>query len=594
MAQTFKIESFLGVNKKSTETLLELGEASDMKNCIITDDRKLKKMHGYSRLFDTLGDYIVNGIWYGTLLGTPHMLFACNGHIYEHNLTTHANTDLGSVEDTFPTTFWVTNNTVYIMDGDDIYSWPGSGSIASVVGYAPTITTATPPSGGGTLLEPVNYLSGTKKQQFSADGTSVYQLAEYTVDSVDEVVVNGVVQTLTTDYNVNLLNGTVTFVSPPSSGTNNVVIKYTKVTSGDRELITNNMYYGGVYFSRFWLFGNPNHKNTRYPSGITINGVSDPTYWPKYADSNVGEYEITAVCIQYNKQIIFTSGDSKSSAWYSEQTSYTDESTGLLVTLFPVYPMNEKVGNAAKGQVQIIYNNPFTIWQGIYEWVATNVVNEKNATYISERIQNDLDLVDLSGAITCDWSDKGQYWLCVGKKVWVLNYRVNAWYILELAHTPTRFTTIDSELYFGTDDGKIMKFDETEGTFDGETISSYWDMAFFNFGTDYVTKYVWEMGIAMKPLVAAHVDIYVSTDKNGSFVQVETQKPVRYIPFDFENLDFETFSFETNYSPQPFRRKIRLKQIVYMKIRLANDGADGFVVLSITLPVEPGDDVGRR
>ena len=37
------VDSFLGINKSSTETLLELGEASDMTNWMVTDDRNYKR-----------------------------------------------------------------------------------------------------------------------------------------------------------------------------------------------------------------------------------------------------------------------------------------------------------------------------------------------------------------------------------------------------------------------------------------------------------------------------------------------------------------------------------------------------------------------
>ena len=95
-------------------------------------------MYGYAELFPSLGAHKINGMWYGTLSGTAHLIFACNGHIYEHDLETGDNTDLGTVADTYPTTFFVSNNTVYIMDGADLYSWAGSGDITSVAGYVPT------------------------------------------------------------------------------------------------------------------------------------------------------------------------------------------------------------------------------------------------------------------------------------------------------------------------------------------------------------------------------------------------------------------------------------------------------------------------
>lgn len=585
--QPFTIERFLGVNKTSTETLLQLGEASVMSNFIITDDMKLSKAPGYVRLFTALVGAI-RGMWYGDLSGTAHFLFACNGHIYEHDLTAGTNTDLGALADA-RTAFFVTNNTVYILNGTEYYKWTGSGSIVQVIGYIPTVFTASPPSGGGTILEAINYLSGTKIMKFSGDNlATVYQLPELAIDSVDSVTVGGVLQTVTTHYAVNLTNGTVTFVTKPPLGVNNVIITWTKVTAGDRALITNNPYYGGVYYARFWLFGNPSYKNTRYPSGVTMAGVSDPSYFPKYADSNVGEYEITDIKLQYNKQLIWTSGDSSgASAWYSEQEDYIDDTTGALTSLFPVYPMNSKFGNVAKGQTQIIMNNPFTIDKGVYEWVSTYIGNEKNVQWKSQRIQNDLELKDLTTALTVDWNDKGQYWLAIGDKIWVYNYRIDVWYILDLPHTPTCFTIAESVLYIGTSDGRIMKLGTDKLTFDGETIVANWEMGFFSFGVDWIRKFIQRLFITLLPLTETHVDITYETDLSNT----SDTFTASYALSNFETWDFSTFDFSTNYSPQPKKFKIRAKKIDYFKLKLANDGTDSVTVLSITLPTRMGGEI---
>jgi len=590
--QPYTIEKFLGVNKSATETLLQLGEASYMKNWIITDDYKLQKMYGYVQLFPSLGAKRINGMWYGTLNGVPHLIFACNGHIYEHDLDTGTNTDLGTVADAYPTTFFVSNNIVYIMDGTDLYSWSGSGNIASVPGYVPTVYTATPPTGGGTMLESINYLTGKKTQKFSSNGSAaIYQLAELGVDSVDEVYVNGALKTPTTDYTVNLTNGTVTFVNAPPQGVNNVVITWTKEVEGDRQRITKNRYYGGVYYARYWIFGNPDAINTRFPTGVTMAGASDPSFWPKFAESDVGEYEITDICTQYNKQLIFTSGDSaEASAWYSEEEDYRDPDTGTVIALFPVYPMNAKVGNVAKGQTQIIYNNPFTIWKGVYEWISTYVMNEKNAQWKSRRIQNDLDKVDLTKAITVDWSDKGQYWLCVDNTVWVLNYRTDTWYVLEFPDTPTCFCLVEDKLYFGTTNGQIMKFDENFVTYNGEIIKADWEMGFYNFGVEWLRKFIQRIFVSILPLTKTHINIQYETDRSN---QSETLT-AEYALSNFDTWDFSDFSFETNYSPQPFKFKIRAKKIDYFKLKISNHGTDPATVLSITIPSRTGGEVRNR
>jgi hypothetical protein len=588
-ATTVTIDTFLGVNKSLTETLLKLGEASEMSNWLITDDKKLMKQFGYVHINNSGGP--VRGIWNGTLSGNDYLVYARGGHLYSHNLETHADSDLGTLADNH-TTFFATNNTLYIMDGTEFYSWTGTGSIATVTGYVPTVFTAAPPTGGGTALESINYLTGKKIMKFSGDNTAkVYQLPEYAINSVDSVIVNGVAKTETTDYTVNLTNGTVTFVSAPTTGVNNVVIGWNKNDAAARQKITKNLWYGGSYYARHWIFGNPDYKNTRFCSGVTMAGVSDPTYWPMFADSDVGEHAITDIKTQYDKQIIFTTGDSSgASAWYSTEEDYIDPNSGITTALFPVYPINAKVGNVAPGQVQIIMNNPYTIWKGVFEWESTYVMNEKNARWISQRIQRDIDIVNLANAITWDWDDKGLYMLCVGQRIWVYNYRIDAWYILDLPHTPTCFAVIDQELYFGTTSGYIMKFDEDILTYDGEPIEAVWEMGYYNFGADWLRKFIQRIFISILPMTKTHVDVSFKTDRLG----MSKTYIAAYGISTFDHMDFAHFSFATNYSPQPFKFKIRAKKIDYFKIVLRNDGADSASVLSITLPVRTGGEVRQR
>lgn len=603
------LDKFFGVNKQETETLLELGEASEMSNWMITDDLKLKKQYGYKSLNAKVAGKKVNGMWWGKIHGVDHFLFARGGKVYEYDFTAKTEVEIGTIVDAYPTTFFASNNVVYILDGTEFYQWDGT-TFKQVEGYVPLVVSGASPTGGGMLVEGINYISGKKKMKFSADGNrTLFQLMEDNIDSVDSVFIGPDEQGAGVDYTVDLTYGTVSFVNPPPEGANNIEISWTKEDAEFRRRITNCRYYGGVYYARFWLFGNPNYRNTRFPSGVTQHGVSDPTYWPYASYSTVGEHEITDILTQYDKQIIFTSGDSSgASAWYSTSESYTDPNSGLFTTIFPTFPINAKVGNIAMGQTRIILNNPFTVWKGIYEWVSTYVMNEKNAVWISQRIQRDLDTVDLSKAITWDWDENGLYLLCVGKRIWCYNYRVTGvngergvWYVLDLPHEPTCFITVDRKLLFGTTDGQIMMFDENEVTFDGEEIVATWDMGYYNFGTDWIRKFVHLMFISLVPYISTHVDIYLSTDRDAAFRFVKTiyYRLSNFDTWDFSGIDvpgYETkgFSFETNFSPQPKRVKLKAKKIDYMKIRLVCGGTDGATVLSITLPTRTGGLVKNR
>jgi hypothetical protein len=62
----------------------------------------------------------------------------------------------------------------------------------------------------------------------------------------------------------------------------------------------------------------------------------------------------------------------------------------------------------------------------------------------------------------------------------------------------------------------------------------------------------------------------------------------------FDTWDFSDFSFETNYSPQPFKFKVRAKKIDYFKLKISNSGTDSATVLSITIPARTGGEVKNR
>ena len=67
------LDKFFSVNKQETETLLELGEASEMSNWMITDDLKLKKQYGYKSLNAKVAGKKVNGMWWGKIHGLTRL-----------------------------------------------------------------------------------------------------------------------------------------------------------------------------------------------------------------------------------------------------------------------------------------------------------------------------------------------------------------------------------------------------------------------------------------------------------------------------------------------------------------------------------------
>lgn len=577
------IDRFLGLNESTSgDTQLQLGESPNMSNFRLTEDYKLRKREGYEQLFDSLGNFDIQGIWYGKLSGVFHLLFAANGNVYKH--ANGVNTSIGTLNNA-RTHFFAFDEKVYMLNGSQYKSWDGT-TFQDVAGYIPLIATATPPSGGGVDNEGINLLTGKKRQTFSADGTATaFNVRERSLTSVDVVKVDGVTKTAGTDYTIDLTNGRVTFTTTPITGVDNVEIQWTK-GSGSRTEVTKHkfaMFFGGKNDSRIFIYGN---GSNRYLFTGLASGVPSAEYFPalNYREVGSNQFQVTDIMRQYDRQLIYTNGGE---AYYSYYDSFNDANENVIAD-FPTFPLSNAIGNVAPGQSRLIQNNPYTIQNGVHEWVATSVRDERNAQYISKRVQPSLDLQTLSQAITIDFDSRKEYWLAVGSNVWVYNYKLDAWYKFILSDVPTCFYVIENELHFGTKNGQIMKFDRTLYTDNGVTIQSIWEMGFYSFGSEWIRKFMNEMWISLKPEVKSQVHLTYQTDRDAK----SDTYTATYSMSTFTEANFGDWSFLVNYNPQPFRFKVKAKKFVYFKLIFENNNDDDkLTILSINLPVRFGSKV---
>ncbi len=503
----------------------------------------------------------------------------------------NARTSLGTTTVYYPvgdmtdstTNFFEFDDKIYAQNGTEYKRWTGTGYFTDVAdsAYRPLIATATPPAGGGTLVEPANALTGKKRQKFSPDGVEDdFVVAETSIASVDAVYLNGALKTVTVDYTVNLSTGTTTFTSTPDAGTNTVEIYWTK-GSGTATYVTNCKYamiFGGENDIRVHMWGDSSKRN-HYIYSELADGDPSAEYFPESYFNIVGSTQtaITDIVRQYDRQIIFKEDEQ----WYAYYDALTD-SAGNTTIQFPTYPLNDIKGNVAYKQVQIVQNNPYAVFDGIQETIATNVRDERNVDYKSKQVQPDLDDVDLTTAITADWEDIWEYWVCVGDDVWVHNYRLDVWYKYELNHTPTCTLIRDTELYFGTDAGRIMKFSTDYLSDNGTIIPAHWEMNFYNFGSNSTRKNLYRYWAGMQPEGRSYARFSLETDRG----LIATTKEIRYNLVDFDAVDFSDFSFDTSYNPKPFRLKHKAKKFVYLKLKIDSDTRiDKCTITSIDMKV---------
>ena len=154
----FSIRRWLGVNENPDgDTGLRAGEAAAMRNWRVTADGHLKLRPG-SRTLVQLAETPLRGLWSGRVAGQRCLLGAAGGTLFQIDTEAGTTETLGSLTDA-DTHFFGFANRVYILTGSEYLVWDGE-TLAPVEPYIPLVATATPPEGGGTLLEAVNRLTG--------------------------------------------------------------------------------------------------------------------------------------------------------------------------------------------------------------------------------------------------------------------------------------------------------------------------------------------------------------------------------------------------------------------------------------------------
>ena len=585
------------MNISSTgDTQIELGESGNMDNFFITNDLKLRKIYGYKSFWD-FGEPI-KGMYSTNLGGTEYLLVAVDGKLYyftreqlddEVHWDTIEPTLIGNINDD-EVSFFTFDKKVYILCGKYM-SWDGT-TLQEVEGYTPLVFINTPPAGGGLVYDEINMLSPKKHQTFNGDGTSTtFQLAQKGITSVDKVYVDGTEMTVNTDYNVNLTNGTVTFIgSAPQQAMDNVDIYWT-LDDGDRDIIEGMKFgtvFGGDLDTRVFLYGNPACQNRTYFSGLE-DGVPSVEYFPATAQVDVGpsNFALTDLTRQYDRLLATTN---RPEAYYmtisTEQLSVTlsnDETTTRFVPSVGTFPLNEVHGNVAPGQGQLIDNYPVTIDRNaLILWKATNVRDEKNMEDISQKIKYDLTSLHLARFKTLDHQSDNQLWFGENNLIYIYNYFNKTYSRIRIAHSFTCLSDLGNYVYMGTDAGKIMKWGEQFALFDTERINAHWEMNFSDFGAVYLRKSMTRLWVLMQPQGYSSADIGFITNRTES----QSKKHIEYKLQLLSDVDFSDFSFSISVNPQPFRLKMKAKKFTNLKIIIDNNEDSDCTILQLVLKVE--------
>ncbi len=170
---------------------------------------------------------------------------------------------------------FIYGDTWYFKDGKNYLQYDGT-TIKAVEGFVPTTSIARKPSGGGTIYQDVNLLTGRRINTFLADGESKEYLLDAKNIDKDFAPIVKVDDKKVTGYKVDYANGKITFATAPgvpkTDGQDNVSVEFKKNVSGYYNRIANCTLLQ-VFDNRVFFSGNKDFPNTVWHCSL-----DDPSY----------------------------------------------------------------------------------------------------------------------------------------------------------------------------------------------------------------------------------------------------------------------------------------------------------------------------
>lgn len=500
----------------------------------------------------------------------------------------------------------------------------------------PRVSISRNPTGkDGTLLEDVNLLTPWQCNTFLGDSTSkeyvlsskkilsgsdyikVYVMdsngefqlktygTDYTIPAATQTTNKGVNGA---NYSFNVCDGKITFTdahAPVVTGQDNVKVEFVAFdeTDGlykDRSGITSPydiLTYGFSKEDRAFVASSAERNKVFY------SDVEDVTYFPDLNYLTVGN--VTADIVGFARTSSYL-------AVIKEEAS-TDSTVFLIsgttvesLTAFQCTPAKAGVGGVAQRSIAMLGDEPLFLSKtgvyGISNYYVSSEYIVRNRSYLLDKKL--LKEPDLEKAVAAQWNR--YYILCVNSHCYVLDGRNkandknnNTDFLYEGYYweniPAVCFANIGNELFFGTADGRICKFNSD---IDGRT--KYCDNGTLNSG-------IIEGGVSIPcrwstPLDADNLPQYFKTlNKKGSLITLlpytRTSASITLIAdgdreyplgtfyadiFDWELVDFERFSFSANETAQDRFLNKKVKKYRRLQIVVENNTIyEPFGILSI-------------
>jgi hypothetical protein len=415
---------------------------------------------------------------------------------------------------------FIYNNIFYFKDGINYLQYNGE-TIGEVVGYVPTTSIARKPSGGGTVYEDVNMLTGIRINTFLADGESTeYYLDAQNIDSDFQpiVIVNGV---QVTDFTVDTTKGMIKFTTAPSEpltdGQDNVSIKFRRTVAGYRERI-NKCTLLQVFDNRVFFSGNQNYPNTVWHSSL-----NDPTYCSDLDYYNEGlDLSPVRSMVAGNNALWVFKEPSQANTTVFYHNPVVDAQYGKI---YPSSHSNISTGCIATG---INFNDDIAFFsdrgmEAINGDITTEQVVAHRSSFIDSKLLSEANYKNM---LLEEW--EGYLLVIIDNKVYLADSRKMAtfenhneyeWWYWELDKNVTCTKVHNGTLYLGTGEGiYTLTNNNTE-------IESYYTTPFDDFKYRQYQKTTNKRGCVVD-MTGENITIAVKTD-NNEFEDIDTYTNVK-------------------------------------------------------------------
>lgn len=589
--------SFRGVDFSTDPTMIDDSRSPWAVNMIADEGGYPCKRIGWRSIYKASGR--INGLFFFDAKGKKVLIAHIGTAVFEVSTDGKTQTQLLSgITDGKSRGFYF-NASLFILTGGEYLVYDGV-TVKQVAekAFIPTTSINRTATGGGTDYQNVNMLQPRRKNTFITDGTSTsFQLDATNLDfgSPVRVILNGIEQT--SGFSVDFVNGKVNFSAAPAKGANEGVpmlsVEFQKTNAeyvGVIQKCTISAMYGLNNDNRVFLSANPQKANVEFYSAL-----NDPSYFPDINYNVIGTSDFPIVGyikVAGELTVVKKQNDQEGTIYYHSAEMTTDKGA-----VFPVREGVSGVGGIAMDCCLNFLDDPlFLSPRGVFA-VTTNYYSAKlergtanRSKFINTRLTKEKNLAD---AICTVWN--GFFVLCVNNRCYLADSRQNRssdgyeWYHWD--NVPARcLMTWEDALFFGTEDGRICRFNTdiktADGDFlmtayndDGEAIKAQWATKLDTDGDimRYKSMPKRGSGVHLRADKRSSADIYIRTENDFGVLKRRTTSDI----FDWTDIAFERMVFTvTPDNMVSFRSKV--KNYVAIQIVIKNEEVnDSFGVFGI-------------